>query len=319
MPININYSPVGLLTNLAQRAGQADTPAPRVIFRPEQRENAGDGQSFALQRALAAQLAKARDEPDEISQRQRARRIVGLAEESNVYRPEQLQQLRIFAEMGDEQSMRQVLGDVQGPSVGEREQARQVAALDQISAQRLGEIQNQLGSLDEQLLNPHGAEDAVKLLHQRSALLQLREQTAQTSQEQKEALQMGVSLPRQAAAQQTQERGQQRQEFSQQRFALQTLIREKQTEMNALTRQLTGSNSILLSDEERSQIQQKINGLHADIDHAVGGEQEQPVGSQPTAGVIRKATDSEKARAVIQANGDVDKARQILHQNGLTD
>lgn len=320
MPIIVRQEPpISLLTRLAVQAGQrvGGISAGQALAMQERgadiaAERASQERVFELQRTLATQVAKTQKEPDILAARQKLRRTISQAEQTGIYRPEQISQMQIFADLGDEEAVRQLLGTgVRKPSEQRIELEQQLSALHQVTVQHHTELQSQLDEIDKQLLRPHKAAEAISLMAKRQSLLDAQKQVVEGARQREQLLQMGISIPQQLTAERQEEQFAVRQEAVvpwREKVMLQTQIRGKQQELSALIKQLTGPNAILLDDTQRERIQEQISALQTEINTVISG-QEQPAS--------RKATDAEKAQAIIQANGDLTKARQILQQAGL--
>lgn len=246
MPFVVQHTPVGLLTRLAVEAGQVrrqDIQAQRDIQiqqmawaraergadiaarRAEQQQaqafalrRAEQAQTFALQRVGAARIARERPVTEKaVIDREQLRQTVLEAKEAGIYRPEQIKQMKIFADLGDAPGVRRVLGNLPRPTARRQELQRQTEVVTQIATGSIKPLQEQLDMVEKQLyerFTPEtvqlfrerpeymetAPEETRELMEQqqqlRDQITQIQQQTAQTQQ----MLRIGVSIPEQMAA-----------------------------------------------------------------------------------------------------------------------
>ena len=241
MPITVRQTPVGALGQLAVMAGQAraqqlqmgrDIQLMSITMAAQAREadvtarRAATEQAFKLQRAAATQIAKQRPvTPDMRTRRQELRRFVSGAETAGIYEPRQIKQARIFADLGDEQAVRSILGklpEIAKPTARRRELQEQVKAVTEIGKSEISEFQEQLDTITKQL-EKRFTPGMQKLLRERPELMatvspdvqeslvqqqQLEEQISETRERttgMKQMLQLGLAVPEQMAFEARQE------------------------------------------------------------------------------------------------------------------
>lgn len=165
MPITIRHGDVALAGKLAVTAGRAQGQAARAAREASLSQaaatarwadlaniRAATNQRYALQRAAAVQMARKLPTDSEFRSRQRTLvQTVTEAEKAGIYDSAQIQQMRIFASMGDEDRVKSILARLPQPPAAERELGRQREAFGQLSRERLGGLNQELGEVESQL------------------------------------------------------------------------------------------------------------------------------------------------------------------------
>ena len=282
MPIIVQHEPFGLLPRLAVEAGEAERRQRGVAMGLALQEQAAaraerlagrrqEEAQFALQRAMAARIGAAQEEkePDILQSRNRLRRVITLAEQSGAYSPQQLSQLQIFADLGDEQSVRQILGDV---SSKQQERERQIAVLHELSAQDLQNVQEQIDAIEKKLSTEWQGTNSsfieaptatyFNLKQQQEALIAAKDQIVRTAQRREQLLQAGLTLPEQLAIERKGEEQAVKQTQWMERQQIQTAVRQRTEKIRALTKDVaTGMVEPEVADAQIRTLQQEIDQL----------------------------------------------------------
>jgi len=295
MPITVRQTPVGALGRLAVMAGQAraqqlqmgrDIQLMSMTMAAGERgadiaaQRAATEQAFNLQSAAAAQIARQRPvTPDVQAQRQNLRQFVSKAETAKIYEPRQIKQAKIFADLGDEEAVRSILGRLpEGikPTARRRELQEQLAAVTKMGERDISGVQQQLDVINEQLRkqfdpeaieflrkNPRFADPKTqKLFDQQQELEEAAAQIAKRTAETGQLIQMGLSIPEQMALEARQEA---------------QLIKQKETEERLEIQRTRGAGGLtereelaidVMRDRERDQrtvIDREIARLSKDL------------------------------------------------------
>ena len=227
MPITIRHTPVGALGRLAVQAGQARGAQVRAAQdiqftsmalaaqdRAAQIGLAARDRSFALQRAASSQVARQRKvAPDALAQRQKLRRVVSEAKAADIYEPAQIKQAQIFANLGDMNAVRSILGKISQPSARRRELGEQLKAVTKIGGEATSALQKQVNAIGDKLgerfnpfaqrflrENPQFADEEAKALFAQQDRIteQINEINTEMTRVGK-GLQLGISIPEQRA------------------------------------------------------------------------------------------------------------------------
>lgn len=243
MPFEIRHTPVGLLGQLAVRAGQVrgqqirmgrDIQLTNMLLAMQERgadvASRRAERAFALQRAGATQAMRQRPAtPEVISQRKNLQKVVSEAKAANIYEPAQIKQMQIFADLGDEKSLRVSLGKLPQKSLRRLELQKQSEAVTEIGKGTIGELQKQFDIITDQLKDRF-APDMQQIIIERPELMktvspevqealaqkqQLKEQmvsVANRTAKMQQMIQLGIAVPEQMALEARQERELLRQE-----------------------------------------------------------------------------------------------------------
>jgi len=198
MPIIVQHTPVGALSQLAVKAGEAqaqqakmarDLQLTQLAISAQQRnadraeQRRGQREAFAMQRALAKQVAPVQQPPRLTERGPDISTTLKQAAESGLYSPEQLTQMKIFAGLGDTQSIRRILGNTQVETeqqLGELKQMADAGIIDpdtyQINRLRI------LGGYAPQISQAQEMPVSVRLLPFRQKLEQLQKDREFASQ-----------------------------------------------------------------------------------------------------------------------------------------
>ncbi len=245
MPITVRHTPVGTLGRLATMAGQArgsqiqadrDLQLTSLAMAAQDRSAqiglAARNRTFGLQRAAATQVARQRSgDADFQKQRRSLQQFVSEADEAGIYTKAQIKQAGLFADLGDDRTVRGILSRISEPSAQRKELTEQRKALTELEKGAVGELQKQLDTVSK-TLGQRYTPGIQKLLRERPEFMetvspetqeqlglqqQLEEQIADVRQRiagQKQLLRIGVSVPQQLAAQDRQQAAFARQEAS---------------------------------------------------------------------------------------------------------
>ena len=165
MPIIVKHGRPRVLGKLAVAAGRAQGQAARTAREASLSQAAAAArwadlaniratttQRYALQRAAAVQMARKLPTDSEFNERRnRMLSAVTEAEKAGIYPLEQIQQMRILAGMGDEGKVKSLLAKLPQPSTAAQELQRQRTAFGQLSQERLGGLNQELGVVESQL------------------------------------------------------------------------------------------------------------------------------------------------------------------------
>ncbi len=167
MPITVRHGDVAQVGKLAVTAGRAQGQAIQAARRASlsqasaamrerrlettQRITASNRQ-YALQQAAAVQMAKKLPTDSEfVSRRRDLLTAVTEAEKSGIYPPEQIQQMRILASLNDEAKVKSLLAKLPTVSSAAQELKRQRKAFGELTQERLGGLNQELGEVESQL------------------------------------------------------------------------------------------------------------------------------------------------------------------------
>ncbi len=230
MPFVIRHTPVGVLGRLAVKAGQArgqqlqmgrdlqlTSMALAAQSRAEQTAAASRNRAFALQRAGANEFARQRPaKPETIDQRRFLNKAVAEANAAGIYEPNQIKQAEIFANLGDTESVRKILGKLPQPTERRRELQTQADVVGAIAQKNIDVVQRRLDSVTDTLnerFNP-GMQKVLRedekimgtvspevqeLFAQQDRLGKEIEGIQQGAAQRQEALSLGLSVPQQIA------------------------------------------------------------------------------------------------------------------------
>ena len=239
MPITVRQAIPGVLGRLAVKAGQArgqqlrmgrDIQLASIAMAAQTRawdiDAADRAQTFALQRAGAAQIARQRPvAPDIREQQQKLRQFVSKAEKTGIYDPRQIKQARIYADLGDVSAVRSILGklpEVAKPTSRQRELQRQTTAITKIGENEISKLQEQRDVINKRL-GTQFTPGIQQLLRERPEFMatvspdvqealaqqqQLEEQISAIKERtagMKKMLQLGLAVPEQMALEARQE------------------------------------------------------------------------------------------------------------------
>ena len=325
MPIIVSHTPVGALGRAALLAGQAQASQLQAgrdiqltsmamaarnqaaqIAASERMQAAqiaaserAQDRTFALQQANGAAMARQRPtEPSAQAQQQKLRRAVSEAEESGAYEPMQIKQMRIFANMNDEQAVRSLLGRLPELPARQQEMERQTKTLNQITAARTAPLTKQLDTImatlgkqfapeAQQMLreNPQFADEETQTLFAQQD--QLESQVAEIENKaaaMKQMIQFGVSMPEQLAIERQQQAQFEKQEAIQQQriieqtresgrlsdreeLAIDTMRDQEKDQRTAIDREITRLSKDLapFKDESEKEMVKRIIPIQAQI------------------------------------------------------
>ncbi len=175
MPITIKHGAVGTLGRLAVQAGQArgqqlqagrDIQITNMALAAQDRttqmglaaRDRASERAFRFQAAGARQYAERQPaEPSAQALRGQLKRTVTDAKESGIYTPVQIRQMGIFADLGDEAGLKNLLGRVIKPATKEkptaeaRKLSRQSEALHVLTGEALDSQQRELDKINAQI------------------------------------------------------------------------------------------------------------------------------------------------------------------------
>ncbi len=264
MPIIVRQALAGTLGQLAVRAGQVrgqqlqmdrDIQLTSIALAAQDRMTAMStaaqdrDRTFALQRAAATQMARQRPaEPETLKRRIDLQKFVSEAEETGIYESSQIKQAQIFADIGDEKSVRAIFGKLPEPTALQQ----QFKAVTEIGQTETEELQRQLDALNirlekrftpgtQRLLRERPAYMATIAPDMQEALAQQQQLEEQISAVQQRTtrmgqfIQMGISIPQQMAIEARRKTELARQEeVAQRRLVQQTRAKGELTERDEL-------------------------------------------------------------------------------------
>ncbi len=301
----IRHTPVGVLMSAAVQAGQAQGRQVRrsqdlqianmaltAQARSAQLSARAREQAFSMRQAAAAQIAKQQPTTsDRAASTRQLNQAVGAAEKAGIYRPEQIKQMKIFANLGDAEAVRGLLGTLPKESARRQEISAQLTGLSRLAKGDDDALVAQITQIEEALAprydkqaleyfaaNPEFAsqfvdEESQQLLAQREQLQQQRESRALQVDQMQRSLQLGLSIPEQLA-------------FTQRAETAEDAVQERQTRrlerQQKAAREFTAAEELgldIIRDDEaarRKALVREINRLTAQLDPQTEDEAEDP-------------------------------------------
>ena len=358
MPITIRHGPVRALGRLAILAGRAqgqqirisrDMQITNMALAAQDRAAAlgaaatrDRSRDFAIQEAAAARIAKQRPARIDMKQRQQLRRTISQAKASGIYRPEQIKQMQIFADLGDVSGLRTTLGALPKPlaeikpSAKQKELIRQSQALGEVTQQVIMPLQQELAEINRQISTRYEESATQQIVEERPEWIpkkdrerfqelfarrrelsdqvsQIERQTVQTQQR----IQLGFTIPEQ-------EYRRLQQISKKQKTKIDAIKRVEKRNQQRIERQLVAEERKLKIDPyvdptketiRIEEVQTKIDGLEDELKESYRREDEALGITMP-----RQMTPGEENAYIdallAETGGDIEAAKRLAIERG---